>query len=109
MRKSKKPNARLGFSRSVFADELLDGVEDLQKLFVVASFHGFNAAGQIAVGVHQAARLRKGAHDGDVDLDSTLGTKHARKHGDALFGEGILDRPAAALHSCGHKLRPDCS
>ena len=46
---------RFGLALTVFSDELFDGIENLRELLVVAGFHGLNAAGQVAVGVHQAA------------------------------------------------------
>lgn len=78
-----------GRARFAFCDELFDGVEHLRELLVVAGSHGLNATGQIAVGVHQAAQLHKRAHDGDIDLNRTLGAQHAGQHGDTLLGEGV--------------------
>ena len=52
---SKEADRRFGLARSVFSDELFDGIEYLGKLLVVAGFHGLNPASQISVGVHQAA------------------------------------------------------
>ena len=46
---------RFGLALTVFSDELFDGIENLRELLVVAGFHGLNPAGQISVGVHQAA------------------------------------------------------
>jgi hypothetical protein len=82
---------------------LFDGVEDLRELFVVAGFHSLNAQSQIAVGVHQAAQLHKRPHDGDVDLNGTLGAQHTGKHGDTLLGEGVGQSPDVAT-GCGHSL-----
>ncbi|MEZ5643616.1 MAG: hypothetical protein R3E99_00365 [Burkholderiaceae bacterium] len=58
-RRVKKAHGGLGFARFVFGDELFDGVEHLRELLVMAGLHGLDAAGQIAVGIHQAAQLHK--------------------------------------------------
>ena len=78
-----------GFADFVFGDEALDGVKDDVKLFVVFLFEAVNPASQVAIGIHEAAQLDEGAHDGDVDLDGAVGAKDAGKHGNALFGEGV--------------------
>ena len=58
-----------GFADFVFGDEELDGVKDDAESFVVFLFESVNPASQVAIGVHEAAQLDEGAHDGDVDLD----------------------------------------
>lgn len=73
-------------------DELFDGFEDeLELLVVVGVFflEGFDFLGQECVGVHQAAELDEGAHDGDVHLHGAGGAEYAGEHGDALLGEGV--------------------
>ena len=52
---SNEADRRFGLALTVFSDELFDGIENLRELLVVAGFHGLNPAGQVAVGVHQAA------------------------------------------------------
>jgi len=71
------------------SDELADGVEDDAELAVVFFLHFPDLLGEVAVGIHEAAELDEGAHDGDVHLDGPLGPQHAGKHGHALLGEGV--------------------
>ena len=94
---SKKANRSFGFARFVFCDELFDGIEHLRELLVVAGFHGLDAQSKVAVRVHQAAQLHKRAHDGDVDLNRTLGAQYAGKHGDTLLGEGVRNGATATV------------
>ena len=75
-------------------DELFDGLEDeLELLVVIGVFflEGFDFLGEQGIGVHQAAELDEGAHDGDVHLHGAGGAEDAGKHGDALLGEGVVE------------------
>ena len=83
---------------------VLDGIENLRELLVISGFHGLNAAGQVAVGVHQAAQLNKRAHDGDIDLNSSLGAQHAGEHGNALLGKCVRNGATPAMYACSHNL-----
>ena len=50
-------------------DELLYGREYNRELFVVFLFEPVDFSGQIAVCVHEPAKLNKGPHDRDVNFD----------------------------------------
>ena len=54
---------------------------------------------QFAIGFERLAQLHEGAHDRDVHLHGALAFEHARKHGDALLGEGVgqMARPATPI------------
>src|SRR5258708_31623651 len=92
-------NAALGTrsSRVVFRYQAFDGVEHHGELLVVLLLHCLDLARELAIGIHQAAKLDEGAHDGDVHLDCARGAEHAREHDDALLGEGIRQVDAAAV------------
>ena len=79
--------------RCVFSgDELFDGVEDDEEMWVVFGvflFEGFDFFGEQGVGVHEAAELDEGAHDGDVHFHGAWRAQDAGEHGDTLFGEGV--------------------
>jgi hypothetical protein len=93
-----------GFADFVSGDKALDRVKDDAELFVVFRFERVNPAGQVAIGVHEAAQLDKGAHDGDVDLDGAGGAEDAGKHGDALLGKGIRGGTAKPAATRYHRL-----
>ncbi len=69
--------------------ELADRLEDHLELRVVSLFQRFKFSSEVLMGRQYFSQPHKGAHDFDIDLDRTLATKNARKHGDALFGEHI--------------------
>ena len=80
-------------------DELFDGLEDdfeVLVVFGVFGFEGFDFFREQGVGVHQAAELDEGPHDGDVHLHGAGGTEDAGEHGDALLGEDVGEAAASA-------------
>ena len=79
----------MSFASSIFLDKLFDCLKDDSELLVVFFLQALDFSGEVAIGVHEAAQLDESAHDGDIDLDGTRGTKDAGEHGDALFGEGV--------------------
>jgi len=84
--------AHFALGRRGSGDELFDGLGDDLKMLVVfgvLAFQGFDLLGEQAVGIHQAAELDEGAHDGDVHLHGAGRAEDAGEHGDALLGEGV--------------------
>src|SRR5258708_34348663 len=55
-------------ARVVFRDKAFDGVEHHGELLVVLLLHCLDLARELAIGIHQAATLDEGAHDGTVHL-----------------------------------------
>ena len=89
-----------GLGGIVGGDELSDRVEDdleLLVVFGVFAFQRFDLLGEQAVGIHQAAELDEGAHDGDVHLHGAGGAEDAGEHGHALLGEGVGEGAATAV------------
>lgn len=39
----------------------------------------------------ETSEFCEGAHDGDVDIDGAVGVENSRKHGHAVFGEGVRE------------------
>ena len=96
---------RLGFGspflwrRRGGCDQLFDGLEDDLEVLVVFGvfrFEGFDFFREEGVGVHQAAELDEGAHDGDIYLHGAGRAQDAGEHGDALLGEGVGEGAATA-------------
>jgi len=56
---------------------------------VVALFHRLDLPREMLVGVHEAAKLDEGAHDGDIDFDGARRAQDAGEHRHALLGEGV--------------------
>jgi hypothetical protein len=65
---------RPGLAAVVFGNQPLDSIEDASELFVVAFFQRLYLPSEIAIGVHQAAQLHEGAHNGDIDFRGARST-----------------------------------
>ena len=95
----------LHFASMVFSDEVFYGVKHGPKLLIVILFHGIDATGEVAIGIHEAPQLHKCAHDGNIDSDGSGRTKHAGKHRDSLFGESVWEiSPPSVLPGTHHRL-----
>ena len=76
----------------VFRDELFDGVEDGGEILIVLGVFALQVLdflGKELVGIHQAAELDEGAHNGDVHIHGAGRAQDGGKHGDALLGECV--------------------
>ena len=65
------PIRRLGCARRLSSSAIsrLMACEHDRELLVVFLFQGLYLAGELTIGVHQAAQLYERAHDGDIDFD----------------------------------------
>jgi hypothetical protein len=79
----------LAFGRNWGFKHLAEGGENGVKFGVVTLFHFSDLAAQVLVSGEHGAKLKEGAHDGDVDLHSAITMKNAGKHGDAMFSECV--------------------
>ena len=79
----------LAFGRNGCLEHLPECGKNGVKLSVVALLQFGDLATQILVRGKHRTKLKKGTHDRDIDLDSTIAAQDAGEHGHAVFGEPI--------------------
>ena len=69
--------------------------------------YSVNPAAQVLCLADGTSKLNKGPHDEDIHRDGTLAPEHARKHRDALLGEGVgtIAAASASRSVCYRNLR----
>lgn len=88
--------ADFAFGLGRWRHEFADGVEQRLDGVIVAlqtAFQFGQLAGQDFVARQHPTEAHESAHDGDVDLHSTVAPQHAGKHRHPLLSEGVGQSP----------------